>query len=195
MTDRELFIKALNALEWNLPVIQDYGDKEQLNIQHNSITALHERLAQPEQGTGNLLKDAYNAMVEKKTRSQKLREAGFTRRPKGWEKEKDEQEPFEYWNAVEGWVKIDEVRQHFDSVGCGTIYKTSGEDRVPVYTNPPQRKLLTKREVELIDGMIEVELRHAERCDHIANRNMAEKQKGWDMERVALLRKIKENNT
>jgi len=41
-------------------------------------------------------------------------------------------EPLEYWNAVEGWVKIDEVREHFDSVGCGTIYKTSGEGRVPL---------------------------------------------------------------
>ena len=44
-------------------------------------------------------------------------------------------EPFEYWNAVEGWVKIDEVRKHFGSVGCGTIYKTAGEDRVPLYTH------------------------------------------------------------
>ena len=50
-----------------------------------------------------------------------------------------QQEPLEYWNAVEGWVKINEVREHFDSVGCGTIYKTAGEDRVPVYTSPPQR--------------------------------------------------------
>jgi hypothetical protein len=48
-------------------------------------------------------------------------------------------EPLEYWNAVEGWVKIDEVHEHFDSVGCGTIYKSSGENRVPVYTTPPQR--------------------------------------------------------
>jgi hypothetical protein len=48
-----------------------------------------------------------------------------------------EQEPLEYWNAVEGWVKIDEVREHFDSVGCGTIYKTAGEDRTPLYTTPP----------------------------------------------------------
>ena len=48
-----------------------------------------------------------------------------------------ENEPLEYWNAVEGWVKIDEVREHFDSVGCGTIYKTAGEDRVPVYAVPP----------------------------------------------------------
>ena len=51
-----------------------------------------------------------------------------------------EQEPLEYWNAVEGWVKIDEVREHFGSVGCGTIYKTAGEDRVPVYTAPQQRE-------------------------------------------------------
>jgi hypothetical protein len=48
-----------------------------------------------------------------------------------------EKEPLEYWNAVEGWVKIDEVREHFNSVGCGTIYKTAGEDRVPLYTTPP----------------------------------------------------------
>jgi len=63
-----------------------------------------------------------------------------------------EQEPFEYWNAVEGWVKIDEVRDHFDSVGCGTIYKTSGEDRVPLYTTPPQRTWigLTDEEVDFI---------------------------------------------
>jgi len=47
-----------------------------------------------------------------------------------------EQKPFEYWNAVEGWVKVDEVREHFESVGCGTIYKTEGEGRVPLYTNP-----------------------------------------------------------
>ena len=58
-----------------------------------------------------------------------------------------EQEPLEYWNAVEGWVKIDEVREHLDSVGCGTIYKTAGEDRVPLYTTPPQRKPLTDEEV------------------------------------------------
>ena len=62
-----------------------------------------------------------------------------------------QQELFEYWNAVEGWVKIDEVRQHFDSVGCGTIYKTAGEDRVPLYTSSPsQRKPLTDEEIETV---------------------------------------------
>jgi hypothetical protein len=51
----------------------------------------------------------------------------------------------------------------------------------------------TDRELELIEGMIEVQLRHAAQCDAIANRTMAERQKGWDMERVALLHKIKSN--
>ena len=61
-----------------------------------------------------------------------------------------EPEPLEYWNAVEGWVKLNEVHQHFDSVGCGTIYKNAGEDRVPLYTAPPQREWqgLTDEEVE-----------------------------------------------
>ena len=51
--------------------------------------------------------------------------------------------------------------------------------------------LLTGREIELIDGMIQVQLDHASRCDAIANRSMADKQKGWDMERIALLQKFK----
>jgi hypothetical protein len=54
---------------------------------------------------------------------------------------------------------------------------------------------LNEREIELIDGMIEVQLDHAKRCDTIANRVMAEKQKGWDLERVALLEKIKNTRT
>ena len=40
----------------------------------------------------------------------------------------------------EGWVKIDEVRKYFDSAGCGTIYKTAGEDRVPLYLAPPKKE-------------------------------------------------------
>jgi hypothetical protein len=49
---------------------------------------------------------------------------------------------------------------------------------------------LTDREIELLDGMIRSELNHAERCDALRNRAMAEKQKGFDMERVELLKKI-----
>jgi hypothetical protein len=64
--------------------------------------------------------------------------------------EQPEQEPFEYWNAVEGWVKIDEMREHFGSVGCGTIYKTAGEDRVPLYTTPQQRPWVGLTDLEII---------------------------------------------
>jgi hypothetical protein len=61
----------------------------------------------------------------------------------------------------------------------------------PLYAVPSEPSALTPRELELIEGMIEVQLHHARQCDSIANRAMAEKQKGWDMERVALLRKLK----
>ena len=102
----------------------------------------------------------------------------------------------------------EEKQRHFDDDGCviGSYSKktvTSGVYKLPhgtkLYTTPPaaQRQWvgLTERELELIDGMIAVQLDHAARCDSIANRTMAEKQKGWDMERVALLQKLKEKNT
>ena len=45
-----------------------------------------------------------------------------------------------------GWVKIDEVRQNFDTAGCGTIYKTGGEGRVPLYTAPQREwEILVER--------------------------------------------------
>jgi hypothetical protein len=66
----------------------------------------------------------------------------------------------------------------------------------PLYYALPKRELvgLTEREVELIDEMIETQLLHAERCDHMANSTMAQKQKAWDLERVELLRKLKDKN-
>ena len=51
-----------------------------------------------------------------------------------------EKEPLEYSNGVEGWVKISELREHFDSVGCGTIYKTAGEGRVALCVAQPAQK-------------------------------------------------------
>lgn len=62
---------------------------------------------------------------------------------------------------------------------------------IPLYTPPAPSVPMTERELELIDGMIAVQLGHAQRCDAISNRVMAEKQKGWDMERVELLRRIR----
>jgi hypothetical protein len=55
---------------------------------------------------------------------------------------------------------------------------------------------LSDREIELIDGMIGVQLYHAEQCQAMIDRPggnvvMAKQQLGWDMERVELLRKIK----
>lgn len=64
----------------------------------------------------------------------------------------------------------------------------------PLYTSAPTIPAgwrLNEREHELIDGMIEVQLHHSIQCDGMGNRSMAEKQKGWNMERVALLEKIK----
>ena len=55
----------------------------------------------------------------------------------------------------------------------------------------PSPAPLSAREIELLDGLIDAQLNHAKRCDLIPNRPMAEKQKGWDMERVTLLRKLK----
>jgi hypothetical protein len=57
---------------------------------------------------------------------------------------------------------------------------------------------LSEREIELIEGMIDVQLRHAQQCQDMIDRPggnvvMATKQLGWDMERVDLLRKIKKH--
>ena len=49
---------------------------------------------------------------------------------------------------------------------------------------------LSDRELELLDGMIEIQKNHAERCDRMQG-EMPKKQKAWDLERVALLEKIK----
>lgn len=63
--------------------------------------------------------------------------------------------------------------------------------KVATHVRQPAAVPMTPREIELIDGMIAVQLDHAQRCDAIGNRVMGEKQKGWDMERVELLRRIK----
>jgi len=55
-------------------------------------------------------------------------------------------------HAVEGWVKIDEVREHFEAVNCGTIYKHGGEGRVPLYTAPSQRPWVGLTDEEIAQG-------------------------------------------
>jgi len=69
MTDRALLQQALDALEWNLPVIEDYGDHEQLNRQHRAIIVLRKRLAQPNEFNPDW--DAMAVMVEEQQRMAK----------------------------------------------------------------------------------------------------------------------------
>ena len=92
-------------------------------------------------------------------------------------------------NEPEGWVKIDEVRQYFNSVGCGTIYKTAGEGRVPLYTAPYTKLdttagVLHKKWVGLTDEEIQAE-RH--KLDPTA---------GWTYDHLAraIEAKLKEKN-
>ena len=63
-----------------------------------------------------------------------------------------EQKPFEYWSVAGGWVKLDEMREHFEIAGCGTIYKSAGEGRTPLYTAPPKREWvgLTDEDMEAL---------------------------------------------
>lgn len=93
------------------------------------------------------------------------------------------------------------MASYVDPVGNDHVYVTSHHDLAvendmhgtprPLYTHPAPSVPMTERELELIDGMVAVQLDHAQRCDAISNRVMAEKQKGWDMERVELLRRIR----
>ena len=54
----------------------------------------------------------------------------------------------------------------------------------------PNLARLTPREVDLVKGMIAAQQNHADTCNRIANRKMADIQRGWDLERIALLNKI-----
>ncbi len=87
------------------------------------------------------------------------------------------------------YVKAEIVRRWMQFPDCEYLPPSAPE--APQPAKPAEQEPWTPREIELIDGMIEVQLNHAELCDYIANRTMAEKQKGWDMERVALLQKIR----
>ena len=166
MTDRELVQQALEALEVMRPAC---FAETTLKKADTAITALRDRLAQPEQ---ELVIDCprcghccpqpeqepvawmtINAYGEEDDIHYENPEGhlleGWTYKPLYTTPPtvQPEKEPLEYWNAVEGWVKIDEVREHFESVGCGTIYKTAGEGRAPLYTNPRQWVGLTDEEI------------------------------------------------
>ena len=151
MTDRELMQKALDALEK-----MKAHSYLRLDYAEEAISALRERLAQPDQKPVAWM--TINEYGEEDDIHYECPEGhlldGWTYKPLYTHPPTVQPEPLEYWNAVEGWVKIDEVRKHFDAVGCGTIYKTAGEDRTPLYTTPPQRPWvgLTDEEIKEIIG-------------------------------------------
>ena len=76
-----------------------------------------------------------------------------------------------------------------DSQGNPTIRWAKAPKVGDCFYSAPSIPEWTPREVELFNGMISVQKDHAERCDKIANLTMGEKQKAWDMERIALLEK------
>ena len=67
-TLREAAQMALDALEHGLPIIEDFGGKEQLQIQHKAISALYEALraalAQPEKEWKDLTSDELVAAIQ-----------------------------------------------------------------------------------------------------------------------------------
>ena len=58
--------QALEALEWNLPVIEDYGDHEQLGRQHRAITALRAAIEQAQDPVAvwELQEDGWNTICD-----------------------------------------------------------------------------------------------------------------------------------
>ena len=102
MTDKELMQQALDALD----LVTDLTTHD--DVLYETIEALRARLSAPE---------------PEQTRSEKMREAGITRRPKGWSKE-DEPEPVVRWDS-DGWGDL-----LVDNLPDGTL----------LYTTPPQRE-------------------------------------------------------
>lgn len=92
--------------------------------------------------------------------------------------------------CCEGKIAIAEMTRDEVIFQCGIVSSRNAAKRAE-FAKLAVQEPLTKRELELIDGMIEVQIHHAAQCDNITNRTMAEKQKGWDMERVELLRKLR----
>ena len=160
MTKDEALKLALDALEESTDTERTYESFERGDI---AITAIKDVLAQPSdsveqeaitvqeawvacggnpgiRATKSELVTALKMLDEVCDEVQPKKDVPNTHIEDNLTLAQQEQEPLEYWNAVEGWVKIDEVRQHFETVSCGTIYKNAGEGRVPLYTTPPKRK-------------------------------------------------------
>ena len=157
---KEAVLQALHDENERLGLYEDaYGERpsrEQLMAEVTVLTelvrVLSDRVAELEKGKEPVAWMTINAYGEEDDIHYENPEGHL---PEGWTYKplythppnvQSENEPLEYWNAVEGWVKLDEVREHFDSVSCGTIYKNGGEGRVPLYTQQRTWVDLTKEE-------------------------------------------------
>jgi hypothetical protein len=127
--------QALEALEWNLPVIEDYGDKEQLNRQHKAITSLYDALRQAiEQAE----KQEPAAWIHTKIEGVTVphRPADLDKHPDRWESLYKTPPPCPTCEALARTVMMDQTAHD-------------------LYTNPqPQREWigLTDEEIEIVSG-------------------------------------------
>lgn len=127
MTDlREAAQMALDALEHGLPTIEDFGDKEQLQIQHKAISALYEALraalAQPEQEPvrlqcvtcGTVYADGVPPQIAQPV-----------------------PEPFGWYNAEHDEIITNSwyLEQRKNNPSDDSVFN------IPLYTTPPQTKL------------------------------------------------------
>lgn len=80
-----------------------------------------------------LLKEALAQPEQEPTRSQKMRDAGHTRRPKGWDKEQ-ELEPVAWLSKGGKGIWFHEPDASLNAI--------------PLYTTPPQRKPLTDEQIQ-----------------------------------------------
>lgn len=158
MTDRELMQRALEALEWNLPVIEDYGDHEQLNRQHQAITALRERLAQPEPDWDWRHPKAQSLIGAKARLEIKLRLIEQLLEDPNFETTAFD---MEYWEPLHDKLQKrlaqpeQEPVAHTLNCVCGVVWdiKADGSEEMAHTpdTTPPQRKPLTHPQIHEFD--------------------------------------------
>ena len=123
--------------EWT-PKVADAGEPAR-----KAIIAIREVLAQPEQKPVAWMDEYGDVLSASVVDGSGLRNIPLYTAPPH---PKPEQEPLEYWNAVEGWVKIDEVREYIEQLGWVKI------DEVREYIEQREWVGLTDEEIDEIHG-------------------------------------------
>jgi hypothetical protein len=143
----EAMKQALEALEWNLVVIEDYGYKEQLSRQHKAIESLRQAIAEAEkqqdifkqlssQSMLQLWQRYCDVKVERDELKDKLAKA-------------DKQEPVAW--ASENVIPL---RPGKDNHPCILTGFKCEANTIPLYTHPSKREFvgLTDDEMLMIYG-------------------------------------------